>query len=85
MRKFKLNLIIWNIYYHINYYSLIALTSCKSQIEKHKNVFYINNQEDFDKYSGTEFSAGSKVLFAEGIEFKGEFILKGSGTKDSLK
>ena len=57
---------------------LLTLLSCESE----KNVFYIADQESFDQYSGTEFPGGSKVLFASGAKFKGQFILKGSGSEE---
>jgi hypothetical protein len=60
---------------------LIVLTTCNSGIEKDENIFYIDNQEDFDKYSGTEFPEGSMVLFAKGTKFQGQFVVKGSGSE----
>ncbi|MCK5210664.1 MAG: hypothetical protein KAQ79_21675, partial [Cyclobacteriaceae bacterium] len=47
-----------------------------------ENIFYINNQYDFNRYSNFEFPAGSSVLFAAGEIFKGQFIIRGSGTKE---
>ena len=61
--------------------ALIILTTCNSNIEKNKSIFYIDNQENFDKYSGTEFPEGSKVLFANGVKFQGQFVIKGSGSE----
>lgn len=63
--------------------ALIVLTACISVIEKNENIFYIDNQEDFNKYSGTEFPEGSMVLFAKGTKFQGQFIVKGSGSQDN--
>tara|TARA_R110002073_G_scaffold169716_4_gene326600 strand:+ start:436 stop:1938 length:1503 start_codon:yes stop_codon:yes gene_type:complete len=61
---------------------LIALTACNSNEEKKdENAFYISNQEAFNQYSGTEFPEGSMVLFAKGIEFQGQFVVKGSGSE----
>lgn len=48
-----------------------------------ENIFYIDTQEDFDRYSNNEFPAGSQVLFAAGREFKGQFRIKGSGTEEN--
>lgn len=47
-----------------------------------KNIFYINSQDDFDKYSGTKFPEGSVILFAAGCVFEGQFVIKGSGTAE---
>ena len=46
-------------------------------------TFYINTQEDFNKWSNFKFPAGAKVLFAAGKTFKGQFELRGSGTENS--
>ncbi len=63
------------------------LTSC----EKTNNVirdepeeqvvtnYYINNQEDFNKWNNFKFPAGSKILFAAGATFNGQFSLRGNG------
>ena len=64
----------------------ILLACEKAEIgseNKIENTYYINTQEDFDKLSNFNFPAGSKVLFAAGERFTGQFILRGSGTKDS--
>lgn len=61
---------------------LVVLTACKSNVIKNENIFYISNQNEFDQHSGTVFPEGSKVLFASGIEFQGQFIVKGSGTEN---
>lgn len=47
------------------------------------NTYFINTQNDFDKWSNTSFPVGSKVLFAAGKTFQGRFILRGSGTADT--
>ncbi len=69
-----------------NYFSLllvfITLASCYSE-QKSNNLIYIQNQADFDQHSGTEFPEGSKVLFAAGIEFQGQFVIKGSGSENN--
>ncbi len=63
--------------------ALIILNSCNdSNQKKEENVFYIENQAQFDQYSGTEFPSGSKVLFAKGSKFQGQFIVKGAGRED---
>ena len=64
-------------------FAIPVLTACNTEGEDESRIFYIETQEDFDKYSGTEFSAGSKILFAAGTEFQGEFVIKGSGTEES--
>lgn len=61
----------------------IALIACKTDRERNLKVFYINKQEDFDKYSGTEFPEGSKILFAAGVKFQGQFVFRGSGNADN--
>jgi hypothetical protein len=65
-----------------------ALFSCNEttsdNTEKEKpsdNIYFINTQEDFDKWSNFYFPAGSKVLFAAGNTFNGQFKLLGSGTE----
>ena len=49
--------------------------------EQNPKTYFINTQDDFNKWSNFNFPAGSKVLFAEGKTFKGQFILRGSGTE----
>ena len=63
--------------------AITVLAASTGNNQSEVNTFYIETQEDFDKYSGTEFSEGSKILFAAGMEFQGEFIIKGSGTKEN--
>jgi hypothetical protein len=65
------------------YFSVFLVLACNPSAENSKNIFYINSQDDFDKYSGTEFPEGSMVLFATGREFQGQFVIKGSGTAGS--
>ena len=48
-----------------------------------KTTYFINTQEDFEKWSNFNFPAGSKVLFAKGELFKGQFILRGNGSADT--
>jgi hypothetical protein len=48
-----------------------------------KNTYFINTQEEFNKWSNFNFPAGSKVLFAQGAEFQGQFVLRGSGNADN--
>jgi hypothetical protein len=45
------------------------------------NIYYIDTQDDFKKWSNTNFPTGSKVLFAAGKTFEGRFILRGSGSE----
>ena len=61
----------------------VALTACVQRDNENSNVYYINTQQDFEKYSGTEFPEGSMVLFAADMEFQGQFVLKGSGSADN--
>jgi hypothetical protein len=51
--------------------------------EQNEKTYFINTQDDFKKWSNFNFPAGSKVLFAAGKTFVGEFILRGSGTEAS--
>lgn len=46
-------------------------------------VFKIKTQADFDKWSNYKFPEGSKVLFAAGQTFTGQFKLRGSGSEAS--
>tara|TARA_R110002049_G_scaffold164567_1_gene330574 strand:- start:7302 stop:8804 length:1503 start_codon:yes stop_codon:yes gene_type:complete len=64
-------------------FTVIALNACNSQKEENENVYYVSSQEEFDQYSGIEFPEGSKVLFAKGAEFNGQFVLKGSGSENN--
>ena len=47
-----------------------------------KKTYFINSQEDFDEWSNFKFPAGTKILFATGVTFNGQFILRGSGMAD---
>jgi hypothetical protein len=51
--------------------------------DQNQRTYFINTQDDFDKWSNFNFPAGSKVLFAAGKTFSGQFILRGSGTETS--
>ena len=63
--------------------SAVFLISCEfTGVGQTDNVFYINNQDDFNRYSNFEFPPGSSVLFATGESFKGQFVIRGSGTKE---
>jgi len=59
---------------------LIAFSGFKQNSNSSQKKFFINNQDDFNRYSGFFFPEGSSVLFAKGVTFSGQFILKGSGT-----
>lgn len=65
--------------------AFITLSACKSGDKNavSENTFYISNQDNFDTYSGTEFPEGSKVLFAQGTKFQGQFVIKGSGSVEN--
>ena len=78
MKQFK---IIVFKYFHL-FLAFTALMACCPNREDDLNTFYINTQEDFDKYSGTEFPEGSTILFAAEMEFLGQFVIKGSGTAE---
>jgi len=62
---------------------ILTLVGCNSYIKSNGNTFYISNQDEFEQYSGTEFPEGSKVLFATGTEFQGQFVIKGSGSENN--
>jgi hypothetical protein len=62
---------------------MLILAACNREGGKDDHVFYIDNQEDFDKYSGTEFPKGSKILFAASAEFTGQFVIRGSGSAEN--
>jgi hypothetical protein len=79
MKHFK-NSIIRGLYLMV---AITVLAACTGNNKSEVNTFYIESQEDFDKYSGIEFPEDSKILFAAGKEFQGEFIIKGSGTKEN--
>ena len=79
MKNFK-NSIIRGLYLMV---AITVLAACTGNNKSEINTFYIESQEDFDKYSGIEFPEDSKILFAAGKEFQGEFIIKGSGTKEN--
>lgn len=49
--------------------------------EQAEKTYLINTQDDFNKWSNFRFPAGSKILFATGKTFTGQFILRGSGTE----
>uniref|UniRef100_UPI00356B2B6C hypothetical protein n=1 Tax=Draconibacterium sp. TaxID=1965318 RepID=UPI00356B2B6C len=60
-----------------------ACTKTETEVVQSKeNVFHINSQKDFEKWSNHKFPPGSKVLFAAGELFTGQFILRGSGTAE---
>lgn len=65
----------------------VVLFSCTEEEnpenDENQGTYYINTQEDFEKWNNTNFPAGSKVLFASGATFKGQFNLRGSGTAES--
>lgn len=73
------------IYFLIVSISLLSYqeSSKKNSGDQLENTHFINTQEDFDKYNNYEFPAGSTVFFASGMVFKGQFIIRGSGTKES--
>ncbi len=66
-----------------------GLASCdqtSKPVEKEpfaEQIYHIDSQADFDKYTNYEFPPASKVLFAADAEFEGQFILRGSGTAES--
>lgn len=62
---------------------IISFTFCKT-IEQEEGIsIQINSQADFDKHSNSVFEPGTKILFAAGETFIGQFIVKGSGTKET--
>jgi len=46
-------------------------------------VYYINSQSEFDTYNESEFSPGSRIFFAAGKIFNGQFAPTGSGTNSN--
>lgn len=60
---------------------LLTLFSCSVHDEA-ENIFYINNQSDFDRYMNAEFIADTYILFASGKIFNGQFAPTGSGTRE---
>lgn len=62
--------------------TLFAFTSCTKSFVSAR-TYYISNQTEFDKHSGTEFPESSAILFAQGAEFKGQFVVKGSGSAEN--
>lgn len=62
------------------------LLSCEKADAESNNesntIFYIATQADFEKWSNTNFPAGSTILFAAGESFSGQFVLRGNGTAD---
>lgn len=72
--------------YFLLFFLVSILFSCeKTNAEPNNDIektYYINTQNDFDKLNGFKFPAGSKVLFAAGETFIGQFVIQGSGTKD---
>lgn len=64
---------------------IISIAACNSDgnSDANEHTYYISDQSEFDKYSGTEFPEGSMILFAQGTEFKGQFVIKGSGSAEN--
>jgi hypothetical protein len=64
--------------------SLLFITalSCNTEKQMEPNTTYINSQADFDQFKNSEFEAGSRILFATGKSFNGQFAPTGSGTED---
>jgi len=61
----------------------MVLLSCDNSKEEAENYIHINTQADFDKFNNTDFDPGTSLLFAAGKTFQGQFIIRGSGTKES--
>jgi len=59
-----------------------TLVSCNSNKDE-VNYIHIDNQTDFDKFSGNTFEPGDVILFAAGQIFNGQFIVNGSGTVEN--
>jgi hypothetical protein len=57
------------------------LTDNEKTGRNQESEYYINTQDDFDEWNGFNFPEGSKVLFATGKTFTGQFVLLGSGSK----
>jgi len=56
------------------------LLACEAQDDN--STVYITTQADFDQYKSAEFTPGTKILFAAGKSFDGQFAPTGSGTKE---
>lgn len=72
-----------NLLYILSILVIVALFSCDTVEENTETTIFINSQADFDKYSDSNFEPGTSILFAKGKTFKGQFVIKGSGTKES--
>ena len=46
-------------------------------------VYHIDTQADFDRYRQSDFAPGSKILFAKGAIFHGQFAPRGRGTEEA--
>ena len=67
----------------ILFFSVIVFASnCIIKNDNQDLTWYIQNQDDFENLSGYEFPEGSKVLFASGTAFEGQFVIKGSGSEE---
>lgn len=62
---------------------IITIISCSNEKQKDNSTIYINNQADFDKYKNSKFPPGTRILFASGKSFNGQFAPLGSGTKEN--
>ena len=71
-----------NIIYITLLLFIAATNACNKEKDQSSQKIYINNQEDFDRYNNQEFEPGTSVLFASGETFRGQFIIRGSGTKE---
>jgi hypothetical protein len=72
-----------NLFYILSILVIVALFSCDTVEENTETTIFINNQADFDKYNDSNFEPGTSILFANGETFKGQFVINGSGTKES--
>ena len=62
-------------------FGLISSTP-KEEMNNTENEYFLNNQDDFDKYKNFVFPASAHIYFASGKIFSGQFSPGGSGTKD---
>lgn len=72
-----------NLLFILSLLVTVALFSCNTIEENTEITIFINSQEDFDKCSDSNFESGTSILYAKGETFKGQFVIKGSGTKES--
>ncbi len=69
----------WHLNSSLLLIAILVMLSCAPVHDDVENIFYINDQSDFDRYMNAEFPADSYILFAAGKIFNGQFAPLGSG------